>query len=63
MFKIRTFNNISNIIHDELDSDIFKISDSEQKFEGALVRSADLQNTEMPEELLAIARAGAGYNN
>ncbi|WP_010256191.1 NAD(P)-dependent oxidoreductase, partial [Treponema primitia] len=28
-----------------------------------LVRSADLHNTEIPETVVAIARAGAGYNN
>ncbi|HOM38477.1 MAG TPA: 3-phosphoglycerate dehydrogenase family protein [Spirochaetota bacterium] len=63
MFKIQTFNKIS-----EKGLGIFKqkgytVSDKLSDYDAIIVRSQDLHNTEFPESLLAIARAGAGVNN
>lgn len=63
MYQIRTFNNISDIIRETLTKDAYQISDSAENYDAVLVRSADLHETQFPESLLAIARAGAGTNN
>ncbi|MEG0492451.1 MAG: 3-phosphoglycerate dehydrogenase family protein [Clostridia bacterium] len=63
MFKIQTLNSISNIIHSQLTAEKYLIANEEPVPEGILVRSADLHEMELPETLLAIARAGAGTNN
>ena len=63
MFNIRTFNKISDIIRNYLPSDDFSISDDCESYDAAIVRSAPLHEVELPESLLAIARAGAGVNN
>ncbi|MDD5897125.1 MAG: 3-phosphoglycerate dehydrogenase family protein [Clostridia bacterium] len=63
MYKIQTLNQISQIIHNRLDADHYLISAEEPVPDGILVRSADMHQTELPESLLAIARAGAGTNN
>ena len=63
MYNIKTFNNISNVIFNKLTGDKYAVSADMENYDGALVRSADLQNAEFPKELLAIARAGAGTNN
>lgn len=63
MFTIRKFNQISDIIGKHLNQRHYEISEDAQHYEGILVRSADLLSAEFPPELVAIARAGAGYNN
>lgn len=63
MFKIKTLNSISPVIHDVLSTNKYMISDQEPAPEGILVRSASMHEMEMPQQLLAIARAGAGVNN
>ncbi|MBE5815507.1 MAG: ACT domain-containing protein [Clostridiales bacterium] len=63
MFKIQTLNAISDIIHQHLAADNYVISADEPAPEGILVRSAAMHDMELPQELLAIARAGAGTNN
>ena len=63
MFTVRKFNQISDIIGKHLDQRHYEISEDAQSYEGILVRSADLLSAEFPPELVAIARAGAGYNN
>ena len=63
MYKIQTLNQIPQIIHNRLDADHYLISAEEPVPDGILVRSADMHQTELPESLLAIARAGAGTNN
>ena len=63
MFKIQTLNAISEIIHQHLGADNYIISADEPAPEGILVRSASMHDMELPEDLLAIARAGAGTNN
>ena len=63
MFKIRTYNAISDIIFDTLKADDYLVSDTLETYDGILVRSAELSGMEFPPELAAIARAGAGTNN
>ena len=62
MFKINCLNNISTRGLDLLDSS-YSVVDDLQEANGILVRSAALHDVEFPENLLAIARAGAGVNN
>jgi D-3-phosphoglycerate dehydrogenase len=63
MFKIQTLNAISDVIHQHLAADNYIISADEPAPEGILVRSAAMHDMELPADLLAIARAGAGTNN
>ena len=63
MYKIQTLNAISDVIHEELSAENYLIGKEEPVPEGILVRSADMHEMELPESLLAIARAGAGTNN
>ena len=63
MFKIQTLNAISDIIHQELSAEDYLIAKEEPIPDAILVRSADMHQMELPDSLLAIARAGAGTNN
>ncbi len=63
MFKIKTYNKISKAGLDVLDETRYTHGDDVAEPDGAIVRSASLHDTEFPESLLAIARAGAGTNN
>ena len=63
MFNIRTYNAISDIIFNTLKADEYRVSDSLDEYDGILVRSAELSDVAFPEQLVAIARAGAGTNN
>ncbi len=63
MFKIKTYNKISKAGLDVLDETRYTYGDDVAEPDGAIVRSASLHDTEFPESLLAIARAGAGTNN
>lgn len=62
MYKIKTYNKISKIGLDVFD-DKYTVGDEVENADGAIVRSAALHDTEFPETLKAIARAGAGTNN
>jgi D-3-phosphoglycerate dehydrogenase / 2-oxoglutarate reductase len=63
MYKIQTLNEISDIIHSQLSADEYTVTRDEPVPDAILVRSADMQSMELPESLIAIARAGAGVNN
>ena len=63
MFKIKTLNAISDIIHQHLSAEHYLIADEEPVPDGILVRSADMYGMALPSSLLAISRAGAGTNN
>lgn len=63
MFTIETRNSISAKGLERLPSSLFQIEDEVDSPEGILVRSANMLEDELPESLLAIARAGAGTNN
>lgn len=47
----------------ELLTDAYEMTDDAAQAEGILVRSASMHEMEVPEGLLAVARAGAGVNN
>ena len=63
MYNIRTLNQISHIGLKKLPASEFIISDTEENPDGIIVRSFDMHNMALPENLLAVARAGAGTNN
>lgn len=63
MFNVKTLNNISDVIYNQLKGQKYIVTDEADNCDAILVRSADMQTAELPEGLLAIARAGAGYNN
>ncbi|MDL2236044.1 NAD(P)-binding domain-containing protein, partial [Christensenellaceae bacterium OttesenSCG-928-L17] len=63
MYRILTLNAISDIVHKALKPAHYEISDHVENPDAILVRSADCRNRALNENLLAIARAGAGINN
>jgi len=63
MFRIQTLNKISPIGLDYFNKDKYEIANDVKNPDAILVRSADMNNMEIPSSVLAIARAGAGYNN
>ena len=63
MFKIKTMNKISPKGLAELPADSYTVGDDVMNEDGILVRSAKLHEYPFPENLRAIARAGAGTNN
>ena len=63
MYKIQTLNAISDIIYTQLSADNYTVAKEEPVPDGILVRSAAMHDMELGENLLGIARAGAGVNN
>ena len=63
MYKIQTLNAISDIIYTQLSADTYTVAKEEPVPDGILVRSAAMHDMDLGENLLAIARAGAGVNN
>ena len=61
-YRIRTLNSISPAIYTQL-NDHYHVSDSEEKPDAILVRSAKMHDMALPESVVAVARAGAGVNN
>jgi len=61
--RIRTYNAISPIGLARLPRDRFEVGPELAEPVGILVRSASLHDEEIPESVLAVARAGAGTNN
>lgn len=62
MYNVLTLNKISKAGLSRL-GDNYNISDNTTTPDAVLVRSAAMHDMELPESLLAIARAGAGVNN
>lgn len=62
MFKLNCLNPISNVGLENLTND-YTLTDNVAEADGILVRSASMHEMELPENLLAVARAGAGVNN
>lgn len=62
MFRYNCLNPISNIGLKRFTDDYQKTDDITNA-EGVLVRSASMHEMELPDSLLAVARAGAGVNN
>lgn len=63
MKNIKIFNNISDEGLKLLDPQKYSVSKDFEDYDAALVRSAALHDVEFPQNLIAIARAGAGVNN
>jgi D-3-phosphoglycerate dehydrogenase len=63
MYKILTLNKISKTGTDRLPKDKYEILDECKNPDGIMLRSFDMHTMELPESLLAVARAGAGVNN
>lgn len=62
MYNIKTLNKISSVGLSRLGNN-YTCADEIENPDAILVRSASMHEMEMPESLLAIARAGAGVNN
>ena len=62
MFKYNCLNNIAKVGLDGFDENFVECDDFKDA-DCALVRSAVMHDMDLPENLLAIARAGAGVNN
>ncbi|MGN0794983.1 MAG: 3-phosphoglycerate dehydrogenase family protein [Aristaeellaceae bacterium] len=63
MYKIQTLNAISDIIYTQLSAEKYTVSKEEPVPDGILVRSAAMHDMPLGDQLLGIARAGAGVNN
>ena len=63
MYNIKKINAISPVYHGILPDAEFSVSSDVEQPDGIMVRSADLHNMEINENLLCIGRAGAGVNN
>ena len=63
MFKIKTMNKISPVGIEVLEKKGCLVGEDISDPEAMLIRSAELHGCTFHSELLAIARAGAGYNN
>ena len=62
MYNVKTLNKISAVGLNRLGAN-YTCGDDVENPQAILVRSASMHEMEMPESLLAIARAGAGVNN
>ena len=62
MFKLHCLNPISKVGLNNLTAD-YAITSDVNGAQGILVRSAAMHDMDLPESLLAVARAGAGVNN
>ena len=63
MYNIKLVNKISNVGLKKYDTSKYVYGDDVQNPDAVMVRSASMHDMQMPESLLAIARAGAGTNN
>ena len=63
MYKVLTLNKISPFGLDNFDPKAYTCGDKIENPDAILVRSAAMHDMEVPESLLAVARAGAGVNN
>lgn len=62
MFKYNCLNPIAKVGLDRFTDD-YQVTENINEADGVLVRSASMHEMDLPESLLAIARAGAGVNN
>ena len=63
MYRIRTYNSISSKGLDRFDASVYALSADMEDPHAWILRSQKLHDQPVPESLLAVARAGAGYNN
>ncbi len=62
MFKYTCLNPIASVGLDNF-TDQYEKTEGIEEAQAVLVRSASMHDIELPDNLLAVARAGAGYNN
>ncbi|WP_028401603.1 phosphoglycerate dehydrogenase [Ectobacillus panaciterrae] len=63
MYTIQTLNNIADIGLDIFKDGSYTVTKEDSNPDGVLLRSFNMHNLELPENLKGIARAGAGVNN
>lgn len=63
MYRIRTYNAISSKGLDRFDASMYELALDMEDPHAYILRSQKLHDETVPESLLAVARAGAGYNN
>lgn len=63
MFKVRTYNQISSKGLDRFSRDKYEIASEFAEPDAFILRSHKLHGEEVPNSVLAVARAGAGVNN
>jgi D-3-phosphoglycerate dehydrogenase len=63
MFNIRTYNQISDRGLGRFDPDRYRLGEDIREADAFMLRSHKLHGEQVPESLVAVARAGAGYNN
>lgn len=63
MYQVKLYNKISQVGLDGLDPARYTCAEDVAEYDAVLVRSAKLHDTQFPESLKCIARAGAGVNN
>ncbi len=63
MYNIKLLNKISPVGTALFDKSVYNVGEDVENEDGILLRSADMHSYEMKENLLAIARSGAGTNN
>ncbi len=63
MYRIKTLNSISPVYHSILTAGEYDVAADAQNPDAILVRSADMHGYDCGENLLCVARAGAGVNN
>lgn len=63
MYQIRTYNQISSKGLDRFDKASYTVGDDVPTPDAVLLRSQKLHDTEVPDSVVAVARAGAGVNN
>jgi len=63
MYNIKTINNISDKGLTRLPSEIYSVSPDTEDPDGIILRSQNLHEMEIPANLKAVGRAGAGTNN
>lgn len=63
MFKVRTLNNIAVAGLRRLPRDRYEVSSDTSRPDAIILRSYDMHAMEIPESVVAVARAGAGVNN
>ena len=63
MYNIKFYNKIAKIAADKFDKEKYNVGEAVENPDAIMVRSASLHEIELGENLLAIARAGAGVNN
>ena len=63
MYNVKLLNKISNVGLSKYDTAKYNYGDEVNNPDAIMVRSASMHDMDLPESLLAIARAGAGTNN